>query len=177
MQPLWLRYKYMSAIKILQEYIGKVGVKEVARRTHISASTVSRIRSGLINPSFQAAERIIEAVGLHLEVRPDRGLAKAPRLSFAKDVIGRIRNQLRSLGVRHCTIYGSVARGEDSAGSDIDVYLDFGVQKPKVAHLLKAEGTVLEAFGGNKVDVVSDLSSPRGQRLKRQIEKDGVRVF
>ena len=88
-----------------------------------------------------------------------------------------MRNELRALGVKHAFIYGSVARGDDKETSDIDIYLDFGLAKPKVNKLLKAEGRVIESFGEQKVDVVSDLSSIRGQKLRTQIDQDGIRVF
>jgi len=151
-------------------------VKEVARRAGLSPSTVSRMNSGLLNPSFDVVEKIADATGFYLELNPESKVTQAPRLEFAKKILGRLRNELRSLGVRHVIIFGSVARGEDSASSDIDIYLEFA-DKTGVSKLLKAEGRVIEAFGETKVDVVGQLSTPKGQRLKLQIEKDGVRVF
>lgn len=151
-------------------------MKEVARRAGLSPSTVSRMNSGLLNPSFDVVEKIADATGFYLELNPESKVTQAPRLEFAKKILGRLRNELRSLGVRHVIIFGSVARGEDSASSDIDIYLEFA-DKTGVSKLLKAEGRVIEAFGETKVDVVGQLSTPKGQRLKLQIEKDGVRVF
>lgn len=167
----------MSILETLKESINKVGVKEVARRARLSPSTVSRVGSGLIRPGFEVVEKILEATGFYLELRTESKITKAPRLFFAKNILGRIRNELRALGVKHVIIFGSVARGEDKDSSDIDVYLDFGDKKPLVAKMLKAEGRVIEAFGEAKVDVVSHLGTPKGQRLKLQIDKDGVRVF
>ena len=74
-------------------------------------------------------------------------------------------------------IFGSVARGEDGDQSDIDIYLDFGEKQPTTQKLLKAEGIVYEAFSPNAVDVVSDLESVKGQKLKLHIGRDGVDVF
>ena len=54
---------------------------------------------------------------------------------------------------------------------------DFGKDRPPAAKLLKAEGKVIEAFGNTKVDLISQLESSKGQKLKTQIEKDGVSVF
>lgn len=167
----------MSVLNILQESIGKVGVKEVARRTGLSPSTISRIGSGQINPSIEVVERISSAVGFYLELHLNNQKAKAPRLNLAKDILGRLRNELKALGVKHVTIFGSTGRGDDKIDSDIDIYLEFIYTKPAIAKQLKAEGKIIEAFGENKVDIVSDLSSPRGQRLKLQIDKDGKRVF
>ncbi len=167
----------MNVLTTLQQSIGKVGVKEVARRTGLSASTVSRIGSGLINPSLQVVEKISSAVGYNLQLHPENQAPAAPRLAFAKDVLGRLRNELKALGVKHVTVFGSVARQTDTAKSDIDLFLDFGFNKLNAAKLLKAEGKIIEAFGQIKVDVVSDLTSTKGQRLKIEIDKDGIRVF
>jgi predicted nucleotidyltransferase len=176
MQPFW-QYINMGVLAVLQQSIGKVGVKEVARRTGISASTVSRIGSGLINPSLQVVEKISSAVGYNLELYPENQNLAAPRLAFAKDILGRLRNELKNLGVKHVTIFGSVARKTDTANSDIDLFLDFGFNKPTTVKLLKAEGKIIEAFGQAKVDLVSDLTSAKGQKLKIEIDKDGIRVF
>lgn len=167
----------MSILTTLQQSIGKVGIKEVARRTGLSASTVSRIGSGLINPTLQVVEKISTAIGYSLELHPENQNPTAPRLNFTKDILGRLRNELRALGLKHVTVFGSVARRTDTAKSDIDLYLDFGFNKPTTAKLLKVEGKIIEAFGETKVDLVSDLSSAKGQRLKIEIDKDGIRVF
>jgi predicted nucleotidyltransferase len=167
----------MGILNTIQHSIDKVGIKEVARRSGLSPSTVSRINSGKISPSFEVIEKISKAVGFQLELQQDNKKVDTPRLHFAKDILGRLRNELKTFGVKHVTIFGSTARGEDRADSDIDIYIEFVYTKPSAAKLLKAEGRILEAFGENKVDIVSDLNSPRGQRLKLQINKDGKRVF
>jgi predicted nucleotidyltransferase len=166
----------MEVMKELSTAIERIGVKEIARRTGLSPSTISRVNSGAISPSFEVVEKISKAAGFKIEISPDVILFQAPRLSFAKDILGRLRKELKGLGVLHVYIFGSVARKEDKEGSDIDIYLDFG-GRPKASNLLKAEGRVIEAFGENKVDVVSWIVSEKGRRLYVEIDKDGVRVF
>jgi predicted nucleotidyltransferase len=167
----------MHILERLKESISKVGIKEVARRSGLSPSTVSRVGSGIISPSFEVVEKISDATGFCLELHPESKITKAPRLAFAKNILGLLRNELRALGVRHAIIFGSVARGEDKSNSDVDIYLEYKDPKPKVAQLLKAEGRVIEAFGETKVDVLSRIDSVKGQRLKMQIDKDGICVF
>lgn len=167
----------MDILRTIQHSIGKVGIKEVARRAGLSPSTVSRINSGKISPSLEVVEKISKAVGLKLNIERDFQKINPPRLDFARDALARMRNELRALGVKHVTIFGSTARGEDNINSDIDVYVEFVDKKVSIAKVLKAEGKIIETFGENKVDIVSDLSSPRGQRLKLQIDKEGRRVF
>lgn len=167
----------MSIEKDLQNTISNVGVKEIARRTGIAASTISRIKSGKINPTLAVVECISKAVGMTLLLQAEQKSSAAPRLSFAKETLSLIRNELRKLGVRHAIIFGSVARRQDTENSDIDVFLDFGGIRPKTSDMLRAEGRVIEAFHPLKVDVVSQVESVKGQGLKKAIEKEGKLVF
>lgn len=164
-------------LELLKESIHKVGIKEVARRTDLAASTISRIHSGESMPSLEVAERISTALGYNLQLQLQNLKTSAPRLSFAKQKLMKLKSELKLLGVQHATIFGSVARGEDGPDSDIDIYLDFGPDKPKAFKILKAEGRILEAFGENKVDIISQLKIHKNPRLAERIEKDGVRVF
>jgi predicted nucleotidyltransferase len=167
----------MGLLETLQISIGKIGIKEVARRTGLSASTISRVNSGQINPTLEVVEKISAATGLLIKLEPNNQLFKAPRLKPAENILGRLRNELKTYGVKHAVVFGSTARGEDQDNSDIDIYLDFGDEKIHASNLLGAEGLVLNAFGENKIDIVSRLNSPRGERLKKRIEEDGIYVF
>lgn len=44
---------------------------EIARRTGLSPSTISRVNSGAISPSFEVVEKISKAVGLKIQILPD----------------------------------------------------------------------------------------------------------
>ena len=164
-------------LDLIKESIHKVGIKEVARRTQLAASTISRIHSGTSMPSLEVAEKISRALGYNLQLLPQAQIATAPRLDFATQLLMKLKPELKQLGVRHITIFGSVARGEDGPNSDIDIYLDFGLEKPKAFKILKAEGRILETFGENKVDIISQLNADKNPRLAERVEKDGVRVF
>jgi predicted nucleotidyltransferase len=164
-------------LDLIKESIRKVGIKEVARRSSLAASTVSRIHSGASIPSLEVAEKISKAVGYNLQLQPQTQLASAPRLDFAKQILMKLKSELKLLGVQHVTIFGSVARGEDGPHSDIDICLDFDSEKPKAFRILKAEGRILEVFGDNKVDIISQLKAHKNARLIGRIKKDGIRVF
>jgi predicted nucleotidyltransferase len=167
----------MGVLKTIKESIQKVGIKEIARRAHLSPSTVSRIGSGQAMPSLEVVERISKALGFRLELQQQVQRISAPRLKFTQKILITLESELKNLGVQHVVIFGSVARGEDGPDSDIDIYLDFGVNRPKVAKMLKAEGRILETFRENKVDIVSQLQTSRNQKLHQRIQKEGVRVF
>lgn len=167
----------MSVLDQLKESIREVGIKEMARRAGLPASTVSRVNSGQIKPSLEVIEKLSAAAGLRLTLQVDREGSASSKLIFAKRILSEIKEELKKNGVKHAFIFGSVAREEDRPESDIDIYLDFGDVKPSPGNLLRAEGKILDTFGLQKTDIVSWLHSSRGKRLKQRIDKDRVRVF
>lgn len=167
----------MTVLNQLKESVRQIGIKEMARRTGLAASTVSRVSSGQIKPSLEVVEKISAAAGFRLNLQSDREGSASPKLIFAKRILSEMKEELKRNGVRHAIIFGSVAREEDKPESDIDIYLDFGDIKPSAGNLLRAEGEILDAFGSQKTDIVSWLRSARGKKLKQKIDKDGVRVF
>lgn len=80
--------------------------------------------------------------------------------------------ELRGLGVRTLSIFGSVARDEASAKSDVDVLVDFD-RPVGFFHLFDVQER-LEALLGCKVDLVT----PGGLRpeLKQAILGEAVRA-
>jgi predicted nucleotidyltransferase len=85
------------------------------------------------------------------------------------DEIRKNRDQILAIskecGLEDVRVFGSVARGEERADSDIDILVHYG----KGATLMKRAGFMveLEEIFGRKVDVVED------KRLHRVI-RDGI---
>ena len=178
MQPLVVLYLGMGILEVIRNSIGEVGVNEVARRTGLAASTVSRIGAGQVVPSLEVAEKITEAIGYRMEISPIlEPKVKKSRLNEILKTLRELKPHLIRLGVRHVVVFGSVARQEDRPGSDIDLFLDFGSKRPGAAKMLSAEGKIIDAFDGTDVDIVTSLRTAKGQRLKIQIDKDGQRAF
>ncbi len=75
-------------------------------------------------------------------------------------------------GVRRLVLFGSVARGEQTATSDVDVCVDM---QPKM-RLFVELGIYLEQTLGCPVDVVRRHRN-MNVVLQREIEKDGIYVF
>lgn len=103
---------------------------EVARRSGIAQSVISAYESGRREPSMQTLARLIEATGhqLVLDVvrRPGDppGLPDSPlgqRLRRRRKAIIETAEKRRAHNVR---VFGSVARGEDTATSDVDLLVD-----------------------------------------------------
>ena len=100
---------------------------------------------------------------------------KAPVLGEALKVLCAHEPELRAAGVRHAAVFGSVARGDAIASSDIDVLVELDpAAHVSLFDLMGIELRLTEIFG-RKVDVVSK----RGlrPRLDDSILTDAVSAF
>ena len=90
-------------------------------------------------------------------------------LEFLKSNVLELKERF---GVRSFRIFGSVARNEQSEGSDVDVCVEMA---PDV-YLLVALKQFLEKLLGCSVDVVR-MHRNMNKLLLNQIERDGIYVF
>ena len=95
------------------------------------------------------------------------------------EIVAKLRAQrqrLQSLGVRTVSLFGSVARGDSSRDSDVDlaVSLDDRFSKGGFDHFAKLEALreELSAMLGVSVDIVEE--PVRTPRLQAAIERDRV---
>lgn len=131
---------------------------ELAARAGTSQPAISRYEAGASSPSVETLDRLLAVMGARLEL----SVTLAPR---ALDVrTGRMsqlrasRQQIRAAARRHhasnVMVFGSVARGEDGADSDIDLLVEIDVRNVGLVSLddLRVE---LEELLGERVDVVA----------------------
>lgn len=76
-------------------------------------------------------------------------------------------------GIKSVSLFGSTARGEQDADSDIDLFVD--TQTPNPFKLMDAK-EFLEQKTGTPVDIVRNHQH-LNPRLKKRIEKDAVIIF
>ncbi len=139
---------------------------DVARRAGIAQSVISAYESGRREPGVHTLARLVQATGhrLELDIVPVPDL----QLGLPDTALGRrLRRRRRTIietaanrGARHVRVFGSVARGEDTATSDIDllVDLDRGVGVVALAALKRELTTLL----GVTVDIVpAEALKPR----------------
>lgn len=103
---------------------------DVARRSGVAQSVISAYESGRREPGVHMLARLVEATGheLVLDVVPapgqTLGLPDSPlgrRLRRRRKAIIEAAAHRRAHNVR---VFGSVARGEDTATSDVDLLVD-----------------------------------------------------
>jgi uncharacterized protein len=146
---------------------------ELAHRAGVTQSVISAYESGRRQPSLPTLTALIEAAGYELTT----GIRRSPmRLSRLSGPVGRRLRARRTEvvaaaaahGVTNLRVFGSVARGEDHPGSDVDLLADlppgmglFGLGR------VQAD---LEAILGTRVDLVPDRDLKPGIRPRAERE-------
>ena len=127
---------------------------ELALRAGTSQAAVARYECGSVSPSIATFERLIHATGheLVLDTRPaaatDLSGARAIKLRRNRAEVLDLARQSGALNVR---IFGSVARGDDGPSSDIDLLVDFDVERGLVPLVELADS--LEHLLDERVDI------------------------
>jgi predicted nucleotidyltransferase len=117
-----------------------------------------------------------------ITLRYDRGgeatMSMTTRTQLAMHVISTLRAQeaeLRQAGIRHLSLFGSVARGDAQADSDVDLLADFdpaaGMDLIQLVGLERRIGAAL----GRSVEILAEpVENPR---LRANIERDRLIAF
>lgn len=108
-------------------------------------------------------------------------LSGKKRFPLKKTNLAQIRDAvlpiLEPYGVKRLALFGSFARGEATAQSDIDILVDFEEPRRKPLGLFKW-GELEDELGkrlGRKVDLVSDVALNR--HIRPYVEKDLVVIY
>lgn len=146
---------------------------ELAARAGISQSVISAYESGHRQPAVPTLAALIDAAGYDLVLRARR---QPGRLAALSGPLGRrVRSRRRELvaaaaahGVTNLRVFGSVARGQEQAGSDIDLLADLppGISLLGLGRLTED----LEAITGSRVDLVPASDLKPGVRARVEAE-------
>ena len=131
----------------------------LAERAKTSQPAIARYEAGAASPSLGTLERILTASGSSLVLRATRRRRRSRQPSSGRRLalIRRLRSRLQAAaerhGVRDLRVFGSVARGDETPESDIDLLVDLDPERT----LLDLIGFQQEAEGilGAGVDVAS----------------------
>ena len=151
---------------------------DVARRAQVAQSVISAYESGRREPSVSTLERLVLATGHRLVLDVERSSDCPPGLPDTP--LGRrLRQRRRSIlacaalhGARNARVFGSTARGEDRADSDVDLLVD--LDKGTGLFTLEALRRELSEILGVPVDVApSDSLRPR---VREQVEREAIPI-
>jgi predicted nucleotidyltransferase len=94
-----------------------------------------------------------------------------------EEVITRLRQHeadLKRLGVEHLYLFGSIARGDATADSDIDLFFDYEKGKLGLFELMDVKAFA-SGILGHTTDIMTRDSLHK--TLRRTIEATALRVF
>jgi uncharacterized protein len=140
--------------------------------------TVSAARSKARQQNRTLSNYIEAAVQRDLHAPAgETAITKPPRPTVAQAIatIRAHRAELERMGTRHIWIFGSIARGDERADSDVDVLIEFD---PALANDLFAYGHIqqsLEEWMGWPVDI-ADKQRLRGS-VAGHAERDQILAF
>ena len=97
-------------------------------------------------------------------------MSKTDYINILQGCSSTLRNDY---GIKSLRLFGSVARGEDHEGSDVDVFVETETPNP---FLLMDAKDFLERLVGRCVDIIRNHKN-LNPRLRSRIERDGVAVF
>ncbi|MFV0318662.1 MAG: helix-turn-helix domain-containing protein [Microthrixaceae bacterium] len=100
-----------------------LAARELATRCGVSASTVTRIERGEINPTVAMLERLVKAADNDLIIRTEPR-RQPPTLDALRAVSNEIATAASRFGGTNVRVFGSVARGCATEASDVDLLID-----------------------------------------------------
>ena len=167
-----------SAGSVVRDARQRAGLSqsELARRAGVTQPVISAYESGHREPSMTMLTKLVEASGhrLLVDVAPLSGLRRGlPDTPMGRRLRRRRRAVIwacRRRGAANVRVFGSVARGEDTTSSDIDllVDLDEDVGLVALAGLRRELRELLDAA----VDVVPAVALKPG--LQQQVLAEAI---
>lgn len=168
----------IEAVAVLREARrrARLSQTDLARRADVAQSVISAYESGLRQPSVPTLRKLVAATGyeLVLDLRPipnarpglpDTPLGRRLRRRRAAILAAATRH-----GASNVRVFGSVARGEDTEDSDVDLLVDLvsGTGLFELGALQRE----LEQILGVQVDVgPADGLKPR---VRSSAERDAI---
>ena len=103
---------------------------EVAARIGTTQSAIARLEGGTITPTVETRSRLADVVGLRFEIAPNSGLTahdtkkRKPTRQDLRTRRPEILEIAAKYSARNLRVFGSVARGDVDATSDVDILVD-----------------------------------------------------
>jgi predicted nucleotidyltransferase/DNA-binding XRE family transcriptional regulator len=130
---------------------------ELARRAETSQAMVARYETGAASPTIRTLARLLRAAGRELELSgavASQRLPRSPVAALLREHRAEIRAAAAAVGAENVRVFGSVARGEETPDSDVDLLVDFSVGERGLFPLLQLAGEI-EDLVGRPVDVAA----------------------
>lgn len=121
-----------EAAEVLREARQRSGLSqaELARRANVAQPVISAYETGRREPGLAMLSKLVEATGHHLHIdlvaEPGhkRGLPDTPMGRRLRHLRRAIIEAAERRGATNVRVFGSVARGDDTNSSDVDLLVD-----------------------------------------------------
>jgi uncharacterized protein len=149
----------MDTAELLLEARRSAGLTqaELARRAGTSQAMVARYETGIASPTVRTLRRLLRAADRDLElssVASEAAIPPSPLAAALREHRAEITAAAERVGAHNVRVFGSVARGEDTADSDLDLLVDFPARERGLLPLLTLAEQV-ERLVGRRVDVAA----------------------
>jgi len=159
---------------------------QLARAAGVSRLTVAHFERAASKPipvSLAAIRSALESSGIELlpggavlrEATTSAVRGCSEKVSEVLQILRTAAPQLRGLGVKHLSLFGSTARGTQRPDSDIDLLLDLDEQRK--IDLLDYAGIIAEIQKLLPQRVDAALRSTLKSHVARNAVRDEIRVF
>jgi predicted nucleotidyltransferase/DNA-binding XRE family transcriptional regulator len=149
---------------------------ELARRSGVAQSVVSAYEAGKRQPALPTLSKLIEATGHTLAINVERsdpsvrGLPDSPLGRKLRQHRRALLDAVADAGGGNLRVFGSVARGQDTAASDVDLLVDLPEGTGLFA-LLALEGRLCRIL---KVDVDLAPTTSLKPRVRAEAEAEAI---
>jgi len=130
---------------------------ELARRAGTSQAMVARYETGAASPTVRTLARLMRAAGRELMLSgfPARAEDSPGQVAaLLREHRAEIREAAQAVGAENVRVFGSVARGDETPESDVDLLVDFPAAERGLFPLLRLAREI-EKLVGRRVDVVA----------------------
>ena len=142
-----------QAADLLRDARQRAGLTQhaLAQRAGVTQSVISAYESGRREPSYAMLTRLVKSAGFDLKPHLEPALPENA-LAIVRAHADELRTALGALGAVDIRVFGSVARGDETETSDVDLLVDLETDAGLFA-LLRMQSAA-EAILGRSVDVV-----------------------
>lgn len=167
----------MRTSSLITEARRKSGLTQstLAQRSGTSQATLSKYESGEAVPTLATLERLLAATGATLELSTE---ASPRQLDVRRGVMGQVYAKRKEIikilagyNMFNPAVFGSVARGEETETSDIDIMVDFDAKKYGLMPLLDASDA-LQAILFQQIDIAP--RSVLAEHVALQAQREAV---
>ncbi|HEU0190412.1 MAG TPA: nucleotidyltransferase domain-containing protein [Mycobacterium sp.] len=140
--------------------------RNLAQAAGVPQSTVANVESDRQQPSVAMLERLLAAAGFRLETRLVNTVRPSELLERHRDGVARL---LARCPIARAWVFGSVARGEDRPGSDLDLLIEL-TPNASFTDYVGLEDDLVELLAC-PVDVITTRELKSNDLLRRRVNR------